>query len=61
MKKLIGIIGGNGKMGQYFTDFFEKNGYSVIISDKRTKLTNQQLAKKADVVIVSVPIGITEK
>lgn len=61
MKKLIGIIGGKGKMGQYFADFFEKNGYEVIISDKKTKLSNKVLAEKADVVIVSVPIGITEK
>ena len=61
MNKLIGIIGGKGEMGKYFADFFEQNGYKVIISDKRTKLTNIQLTKKADVVIVSVPIGVTEK
>lgn len=60
-KKLIGIIGGKGRMGKYFADFFRKNGYEVIISEKGTKLSNLQLAKKADVVIVSVPIGVTEK
>jgi len=60
-KKLIGIIGGKGKMGKYFAVFFERNGYQVIISDKKTKLSNIQLAKKADVVIVSVPIGMTKK
>ena len=54
-KKLIGIIGGKGKMGKYFADFFERNGYPVIVSDKRTKFSNVQLAKKADVVVISVP------
>ncbi|MBU1935291.1 prephenate dehydrogenase/arogenate dehydrogenase family protein, partial [Patescibacteria group bacterium] len=60
-KPVIGIIGGKGKMGKYFTEFFERNGYSVIISDKQTKLTNRQVAKKADVVIISVPIDKTEE
>jgi prephenate dehydratase/prephenate dehydrogenase len=59
-KKVIGIIGGRGAMGKYFTEFFERSGYKVIISDRRTHLTNKQLAKKADVVIVSVPIDKTE-
>ncbi|MBU0727906.1 prephenate dehydratase [Patescibacteria group bacterium] len=59
--KVIGIIGGRGAMGKYFADFFESNGYEVIISDKKTSLTNKQLAKKADVVIISVPIDKTEK
>jgi len=61
MKPLIGIIGGRGEMGKYFTDFFERNGYKVIVSGRKTELSNIGLAKKADVVIVSVPIGATEK
>ncbi len=60
-QKLIGIIGGKGEMGQYFVRFFERNGYEVIVSDKRTKLSNEALAKKADVVIVSVPMGVAEE
>ena len=59
-QKTIGIIGGKGKMGKYFVNFFEQNGYSVIISDKRTKLSNIELVKKADVVMISVPIDKTE-
>jgi len=58
---IIGIIGGRGVMGKYFTEFFERNGYKVIISGRRTPLSNKQLAKKADVVIVSVPIDRTEE
>lgn len=60
-KPLIGIIGGKGKMGAYFADFFKRNGHEVVISDIGTPLTNKQLAQKADVVIVSVPIDLTEK
>jgi len=60
-KPLIGIIGGKGKMGAYFADFFEKNGHEVIISDIGTELTNSHVAKKADVVVVSVPIDRAEE
>jgi len=59
-KKLVGIIGGKGRMGSYFAQFFERNGYEVLVGDKGTKLTNVQLAKKADVVMVSVPISKTQ-
>lgn len=60
-KPIIGIIGGRGKMGNYFVNFFERNKYEVLISDQRTELSNKQVAKKADVVIVSVPIDRTEE
>ncbi len=60
-KKLVGIIGGQGKMGKYFADFFAKNDCEVMISDVGTKLTNLELAKKADVVVVSVPIDSTRE
>jgi len=60
-KPLIGIIGGRGKMGSWFRSFFERQGLKVIISDKKTKTSNIELAKKADVVIVSVPISKTKE
>lgn len=60
-RPLIGIIGGKGKMGNWFKIFFEKQGLKVIISDKKTKLSNIDLAKMADIVIISVPIDITVK
>jgi prephenate dehydratase/prephenate dehydrogenase len=56
----IGIIGGRGKMGQYFKTLFEQSGYTVLISGRKTPLSPIQLAKKADVIIVSVPIDATE-
>ncbi len=60
-KQVIGIIGGRGKMGNYFADFFERNKYEVLISDQRTELSNKEVAKKSDVVIISVPIDRTEE
>ena len=58
-KPLIGIIGGKGKMGSYFVDFFKRNKYEVLVSDRKTELSNEALAKKADVVIVTVPVDRT--
>ncbi|MFH0906704.1 MAG: prephenate dehydrogenase/arogenate dehydrogenase family protein [bacterium] len=58
-KPLIGIIGGKGRMGNWFKRFFENLGFNVIISDIDTKLSNIDLAKKADIVMVSVPINKT--
>lgn len=61
IKPVIGIIGGKGRMGQYFADLFANAGHKVLISDVRTRLKNKDLAAKADIVIVSVPIDKTEK
>lgn len=61
MAKIIGIIGGKGRMGQAFAEFLEQQGNKVLVSDRYTKLKNHELAKKADVIIVSVPIDQTEK
>ncbi|MCK5283895.1 MAG: prephenate dehydrogenase/arogenate dehydrogenase family protein [Nanoarchaeota archaeon] len=58
-KPVIGIIGGTGLMGQWFKRFFENHGYKVLIASRRTELSIEECTKKSDVVIVSVPIGIT--
>lgn len=58
--KTIGIIGGTGAMGKWFADFFRKQGYLVLISGTKTKLTNRELAARSDIVIFSVPIDKTE-
>ncbi|HDD44913.1 MAG TPA: prephenate dehydrogenase/arogenate dehydrogenase family protein [Candidatus Desulfofervidus auxilii] len=57
--KTIGIIGGTGRMGQWFKDFFEKKGYEVLSASRKTTLSPQTLAEKCDVVIISVPIDVT--
>lgn len=57
----IGIIGGKGRMGAYLSRFFSSLNYKVIVSDLKTKLSNRDIAQKADVIIVSVNINATEK
>lgn len=52
----IGIIGGKGKMGNFFKLIFERNGYSVEISDLNTPLTNTELVKKNKIILISVPM-----
>lgn len=56
MSKTIGIIGGMGSMGKWFQTFFENNGIKTIVSDISTELTNIQLVKMSDIVIISTPI-----
>lgn len=56
---IIGIVGGNSPFGQWFKTFFENCGYVCLIADKKTTLTPRDLAQKADIVIISVPIRET--
>ncbi|MBI2074558.1 MAG: prephenate dehydratase [Candidatus Levybacteria bacterium] len=60
-KPTIGIIGGTGKMGQWFASFFQTQNLPVLIAGRNTKLTSKELAKKSDIVIISVPISETQK
>lgn len=48
-------------MGRLFADYFRTLGIEILISDLGTKLTNKELAKNSDIVIISVPINHTEK
>lgn len=50
----VGIIGINGKYGQWLKRFFESLGHTVIGSDLNTETTNQSVVEQADVVIFSV-------
>jgi prephenate dehydratase/prephenate dehydrogenase len=59
MPETIGIIGGTGKMGQAFQRFFEERGHRVLVAGRTTALSPAELARAADIVIVSVPIGST--
>lgn len=57
----IGIIGGTGKMGQWFVNFFQTQKITVIISGRNTKIKNAELVKKSDIIIISVPISEIQK
>ncbi|OQY11975.1 MAG: hypothetical protein B6I31_03970 [Desulfobacteraceae bacterium 4572_19] len=57
----IGIIGGAGAMGCWFEKFFSSFGYKVLISDLNTKLKNNDIVQKCDVIILSTPIDTAIK
>ena len=70
----IAIVGGSGKMGRWFARFLLKEGQEVIITgrDKRKLLeaqqqlgvevaTNVEAVKRADAVLVSVPLDNFER
>ena len=60
MKQIqIGVIGGTRGMGRWFAGFLRKRGFAVAVCDETTKLTPAELAGACDVVVVSVPIGVT--
>ena len=61
MKQKAGIIGGTGRMGRLFEKVFEKAGYEVLVSGRKTPVTAADIAKQCDIVIVSVPIRDTVK
>lgn len=53
----IGIVGGHGKMGRWFSKFFEDSGFEVLINDLDTKLSLKDLAAKSDVIVLSLPMS----
>lgn len=60
--KSIGIIGGTHGIGQSFAEhFLNKLGsqYEILVSGRCTKISNQNIIKKCDLVIFSVPITVT--
>jgi len=52
----IALIGGRGQMGRWFQRFFTAQGLEVLVADVDTRQTPQEVARLADVVVVSVPI-----
>lgn len=59
--KVVAIIGGKGGMGQSLARLFGDLGHAVMVADVDTALTPERAAATADVVIVSVPIRVTEE
>ncbi len=55
--KTIGIIGGRGRMGRFFDNFFTRNGYKVLVCDIDTDLKPIDIAKSADVILLSLPMS----
>lgn len=59
----VGIIGGKGAMGKWFSEFFSKAGLEVFIYDVTDKksLSLSALCEKSDVILISIPMSAVEK
>lgn len=55
----VGIIGGTGKMGTFFSGVFSRAGHDVLVSGRKTEIRDADIARQSDVVMVSVPIRDT--
>ncbi|MCC2615195.1 bifunctional chorismate mutase/prephenate dehydrogenase [Aestuariibacter halophilus] len=54
------VIGGGGALGRIFVDMFERSGYQVSILEQDDWPLADQIFKDAGLVIVAVPIKVTE-
>jgi chorismate mutase / prephenate dehydrogenase len=59
--KAVAIIGGHGGMGGLLAKLFGDLGHQVMIADVDTALTATEAAAVADVVVISVPIDVTDR
>lgn len=57
--RTVAIIGGRGGMGRCLAELFGDLGHAVMIADLETRITPQEAAGVADVVVLSVPIDVT--
>lgn len=58
---IIGIVGGRGRLGAWFKNLFEEAGFEVMVADYKTDLAPTDMAERCDVVVLSVPIAVTEQ
>jgi len=60
--KTVLIVGGKGAMGGVLRTLFEGLGHQIVIADVDTPSgAVQEFAARADVVVISVPIAVTEE
>lgn len=55
------IIGGKGQLGSLFAELFKQSGYQVDIIDKDDWLESDSILESASIVVVAVPIRITNQ
>jgi chorismate mutase/prephenate dehydrogenase len=58
--KTVLIVGGAGAMGGVLAGLFRELGHHVLIADLGTHPRAEALVAQADVVVISVPIAVTE-
>jgi len=59
MNNKIGIIGGTNGMGKWFAGLLRKEGCTVYVCGRKTRLKINDLARLCDVIVVAVPISAT--
>lgn len=61
--KKIGIIGGTNGLGKRFATFFEEkfSEMEILVSGRKTNITNKKIVQECDLVIFAIPISETEK
>lgn len=59
--KTITIVGGSGSMGQLFAKYWQQLNFKVQILDKNNLAETEILIKNSDLVVISVPINITQQ
>lgn len=59
--KSIGIIGGHGRMGSFFSDFFTKAGVSVQLHDQIGTASLEHVVSNCEIILLSLPMSATEK
>ncbi len=57
-RPVVGIVGGKGRMGRWFQEFLQKAGLRVLIADIDTELRPEDLAKRCQVLILSLPMDV---
>lgn len=60
-QRRVAVIGGRGGMGAMLARLFEGFDQEVLVADLDTELTPEAAARAADVVLLSVPIDVTEE
>ncbi|MDC0602932.1 bifunctional chorismate mutase/prephenate dehydrogenase, partial [Aliiglaciecola sp.] len=60
-QKKVTVVGGRGALGRIFVDMFSKSHYSVSVFEQEDWPNAQQILHDSDLVLVAVPIKITEQ
>ncbi|MCE5334567.1 MAG: prephenate dehydrogenase/arogenate dehydrogenase family protein [Desulfobacteraceae bacterium] len=56
---VVGIVGGCGEMGRLFSGFFQSLGFRVVVGDRGTDLSPEEVVKASDIVLFAVPLHKT--
>lgn len=55
----VGVIGARGGFGRWIIDVCARQGIGVTSSDVDSELSNREVVRRASIIVVCVPIGVT--